>query len=108
MVRNLCNSLPDEVVRYNDLTSSSLAKPYIGDDLETHRLEFIWTDMYADSFEVAQLDSGFWYYSKNHLKENQVVAFGLTYISEILNDYGLILPDAFLFPSFVPEFSKGL
>jgi len=108
LVRNLCNGLPDEIVRYNDITSHSLAKPYIEYDLEVHRLEIIWTNIYADSLEIAQLDSGFWYYANNSVVENHVVAFGLTYISEILDDYGLVLPSVFVLPFFAPEFRRTL
>lgn len=104
LVRDLCYGLSDEVVRYNDFTSEQLRRSYTDADFAYHRLEITWTDVYADKFEVAQLDSGFWYYSKSYLSENEVIAFGLTYIDEILGEYNLILPDTFHLPLFEPEF----
>lgn len=103
-VRALCNELPENVVRYNDMTSPSLVKPYAEDDLEAHRLEIIWGESCPDSFQVAQLDSAFWYFSHNRSGKQQVAALGLTYVSEILREYNLILPRFFRFPYFTPEF----
>ncbi|HEX2270744.1 MAG TPA: hypothetical protein VHH35_14455 [Pyrinomonadaceae bacterium] len=104
LVRALCNELPNDVVRYNDMSSPSLAKPYAEDDLEGHRLEIIWGGSYPDRFHVAQLDSAFWYYSDVSAGKQQVVALGLTYVNQILREYNLRLPRHFRFPFFTPDF----
>lgn len=102
LVRGVCSSVPNQVMRYNDFTIESLRKPYeANDDFDIDRLEIVWTDLDADAFETAQLDSGFWYYSE---RGNRVIAFGLTDIDDILDDYDLTLPESFHFPQFVPEF----
>lgn len=108
LARGICSSVSNEVMRYNDFTLDSLRRPYeVNDDFEIDRLEIVWTDVDADDFETAQLDSGFWYYSQKHFTGNRVIAFGLTDIDEILRDYHLTLPDVFHFPPFVPEFIEG-
>lgn len=103
---DLCRSLSEEVVRYNDQTSWPQARPYVDDDPETHRMEIIWTDAPADKIEVAQLDSGFWYYADGGQAESRVVAFGLSHISEILDEYKITLPNSFRSPLFAPELIK--
>lgn len=105
LARSVCSRVSSEIMRYNAFTVASLRKPYEANaDFEIDRLEIVWMDAPADSFETAQLDSGFWFYSLKHFQESRVVAFGLTHIDEILHDYQLTLPDVFHFPSFVPEF----
>lgn len=108
LARGMCSGVSNDVMRYNDFTLDSLRKPYEANvDFDIDRLEIVWTDVDADDFETAQLDSGFWYYSQRHFRENRVIAFGLTDIDEILRDYELTLPNAFHLPPFVPEFIEA-
>lgn len=93
--------------KYDDFTSEHLKSPYDDDDFDHHRLEIRWTVVYADKLEIAQLDSGFWYYSKTALGDHEVTAFGLTYIDHVLTEYDLIFPDSFALPLFQPEFVEG-
>lgn len=103
-VRDLSTSMSNEVVRYNDLSLEKLIKPYADDESNIHRLEIMWADINVDTVESAQLDSVFWYYSSNQPRKTQVLAFGLTDIDKVLEEYGLIFPVNILFPQFVPEF----
>lgn len=60
LVRRICSSAPHEIMRYNDFSLKSLRRPYeTNDDFDIDRLEIIWTDVDADAFGTAQLDSGF-------------------------------------------------
>jgi hypothetical protein len=104
VVRRLSSSLPEDALRYNDLTVEAWRKPYLSDDPEIHRLEILWSDLDADEVRAAQLDSGMWYYSNEPDEGIRVMAFGLTDINIVLVEYDLVLPATFLFPPFFPDF----
>jgi hypothetical protein len=92
--------MPREIVYYRVLSAEGENTPYKGHETDVDALEITWTDLRPDCIEAAQLDSGCWYY----FKKREVMAFGLTDIGELLEDYKLALPSIFSFPFFKPEF----
>jgi hypothetical protein len=68
------------------------ANPYLNCNLTPNHFQIKWSFVEADNIEVAQLDSDYWYYCEDN-KNHQLMALGLNYVDEILNDYNLKFPN---------------
>lgn len=102
LVQEFCSNLPCEVVRFNDLSSAESRQLYGEFGYEMSWLEIIWTNIPPNKVEVAQLDSGFWYYVNyaSAVKQFEAVAFGIEDIDETIHDYNLLLPNMSHLPVF--------
>jgi hypothetical protein len=103
-VKIFCSNLSTEIVQYNDLSSVESQDLYKEFPSEFDWVEIKWTDIPADTIEVEQLDSGFWYYDES-APNVQAVAFALDDIDEILQRYLLKFPSLDSFTHFQPRFA---
>lgn len=114
LIKALCARLNDEVVRYNDFSAKESLKPYAHEHEDIHFLEIVWTPWHnADEFALAQFCEDSWYYLDRGIarkfafaldkpeldKIPPIIAFGLDDLDEILDEYKLVLPDEFPFPT---------
>ncbi len=99
-----CSNLSTQIIRYNDLLSVESQDLYKDFPPEFDWVEIKWTDITADTVEVEQLDSGFWYYDE-FAKNTQAVAFALDDIDEVVQRYSLKFPSLDSFLHFQPRFA---
>jgi hypothetical protein len=103
-VKIFCSNLSTQIIRYNDLSSVESQDLYKDFPPEFDWVEIKWTDITADTVEVEQLDSGFWYYNE-FAKNIQAVAFALDDIDEVVQRYSLKFPSLDSFAHFQPRFA---
>lgn len=103
-VKIFCSNLSAEIVQYNDLSSVESQDLYKEFPSEFDWVEIKWTDIPADTIEVEQLDSGFWYYNES-AQNVQAIAFALDDIDEIVRRYSLLFPNLDSFTHFQPRFA---
>ena len=97
-VKDVFHQLSSEAVRYDDGSDRLEDTLYPGVNEDTHFLEIIWAPDKADELLVAQLSDDIWFYPTADNFPNRFIAFGLTHIDEIIDEYNLVLPNTFPYP----------
>jgi hypothetical protein len=89
-VSQVVSRLSYKVISFDDLSSSEPQGMFRDTSLQYVTIK--WSEAPANKVEVAQLDSGLWYYT--HTPEGELpVLFGLDHIDDVLRDYDLTFPE---------------
>jgi len=97
-VKHVFRQLSSGAVRYDDGSIRREDTLYHGVNEDIHFLEIIWAPEKADALRLAQLSDDIWFYPMTDSHVNRFIAFGVTHIDEILDEYNLVLPSAFPYP----------